>query len=98
MKGHWKQNMFWAKHQANMYVVCYWNIPSQVLGSMILIPAGKHYVDHKSVYSNNNKKVVYFVREQRSVEKNAIAEADKKIRLNRITTAHQPRDAAVKLQ
>lgn len=55
-------------------------------------------MDHKSVYSNNNKKVVYFVREQRSVEKNAIAEADKKIRLNRITTAHQPRDAAVKVQ
>jgi len=27
-----------------------------VLASMILIPAVKHYVDHKSVYSNNQEK------------------------------------------
>lgn len=44
------------------------------------------------------KKEVHFVKEQRRVGKNAIAEADKQINLKRITTVGQPTDVAVKLQ
>lgn len=72
-EGHWKQKILWAKHQANTSAVCYWNIPSQVWGSVILTPAAKHYVDHNSISSNNWE--VYFEREWRRAGKNATAEA-----------------------
>lgn len=59
---------------------------------MILTPAAKHYMDHKSIYRNNQE--VYFERQWRRAGKNATSEAAKQICLKGVSTAHQPRDAA----
>lgn len=65
-------------------------------GATILTPAAKHYVDHKSISSNNLE--ICFEREWRRAGKNATAEAAKQICPKGVTTAHQPRDAAEKPQ